>query len=79
VRKNVIIGEVAGLYWLIADAAWAIGDRLNWKNTIFVGVMFAAAIIHGIWFICLQWRGDKKDWGLTSKPPGRGGIDSGSV
>lgn len=53
-NKRVIIGETAGLAWLCADAAWAIGDRLHWENTGLVTVLFCTAIVLGVWFVIMQ-------------------------
>lgn len=59
-NKRVIIGEAAGLAWLCADAAWAIGDRWKWDNTGLMTFLFGTAIILGIWFVYMQTK-EKND------------------
>lgn len=55
-NKRIIIGEVAGLAWLSADAAWAIGDRWQINNTRLMTGLFIAAIFLGLVFIYMQAR-----------------------
>lgn len=55
-NKRVVIGELAGLFWLCADAAWAIGDRWQINNTRLMTALFAAAIVAGVVFVYLQTR-----------------------
>jgi len=55
-KRTTIIGEAAGIAWLLADAAWAIGDRLNIQNTRMVIWLFAIAILLGVVFVYLRFR-----------------------
>ena len=55
-NKRVIIGEAAGLAWLCADAAWAIGDRWKIDNTGLMTGLFCTAIILGFCFVYMQAR-----------------------
>jgi hypothetical protein len=57
VNKRVIVGEAAGMAWLIADAAWAIGDRWKIENTGFMTLMFMVAIGLGMLFVYMQAKG----------------------
>ena len=53
-NKRVIVGELAGFFWLLGDAAWAVGDRLKWENTPLVVLCFTASIIGAMCFIWMQ-------------------------
>lgn len=54
--RYVLVGELAGLLWLCADAAWAIGDRWHLDNTLLVTCLFAAALTLGVLFFLETWR-----------------------
>lgn len=53
-KRMRILAEVAGLAWVSADAAWAIGDRLQINNTRLMTGLFIAAIFLGLVFIYMQ-------------------------
>ncbi len=53
-NKRVIVGEIAGLSWVCADAAWAIGDRMKIDNTGLMTFLFGTAIVFGAIFVYMQ-------------------------
>ena len=53
-NRRVVVGELAGLAWLCADAAWAIGDRLKIENTALMASCFMVAIVLGAAFVVMQ-------------------------
>jgi hypothetical protein len=57
--RRVLLGEAAGLAWLCADAAWAIGDRWHIENTRLMTGLFLTAISLGIAFIWVSRKGDR--------------------
>lgn len=59
--KLTILGETAGLFWLAADALWAIGDRRHWENTRLVEVLFGIAFVLGVAFVAGHLRGRGKE------------------
>lgn len=60
-NKRVIIGEAAGLAWLSADAAWAIGDRWKLDNTGLMTFLFVLALVLGVLFVYLQIHDERLD------------------
>lgn len=53
-NRRVVVGEIAGLAWLCADAAWAIGDRWKIDNTGLMTFLFGTAILFGSMFVYMQ-------------------------
>lgn len=55
-NRRVIVGELAGLAWLCADAAWAIGDRNGRNNTPWMIACFVVAIVLAAAFVMMSLR-----------------------